>query len=341
MSGKTELLDALWSEFDHAKHGYIYGKDLPHLMEKTLAAIDNKDRIDQDKMSLLQKFAKDQGYVKIYKVVLDDTLQRLLGQRYDDIVGNARIINIPINYKPDDLPKLPSQNTDHEEVEQLRKEIMEKENIIKNKEQKMTQLQESVSHYKEKYLGLVEEFKFYKQTIEKKEKVARNVSTVEQSNEAPLSSKRNFDLRNEFFIEEFKRQIDEQTKIINKLKTQIKNNPSLGAKHWKQTPQYSTNMWQNIPIFISRQYTWFLIIVTLLGLISSVYFKVKFDDDQIVHIPDSQTSWLHSNPLTNTIRWLVSVQPADEKESGNAYKPMSDQDIDAYNQIFARGVNII
>lgn len=341
MNQINDLLNVLWSQLDSANHGFIYGKDLPILIEKTLLAIDDKDKIDPDKISLLKKFAKDQAYVKIVKVALDDTLLKLVGKRYDGIVGNSKIVHMPASITKNSTSIPLSQKTDPDEIKQLKKEIIEKENIIKSKEKEMTKLQESISHYKKKYNGLVEEFKYYKQTIEKKEVTGQQQPKNALKNEDQSSSKRNFDLRNEFFIEEFKRQIDEQTKIINKLKTQIESSPSLRTQRWNKKPQYTSSLRQNIPIFISRQYIWFLIIISLLGLVSSIYFKFKSNYNQINDVVDGESSWIHTNPLTNSIRWLVSVQNTNTNEDDSDYISMSEQDIDAYNQIFARGANII
>lgn len=342
MNEKEQLLQDIWSELDSTKKGFIYGRDLSKFIDKILNAIDNKEKIDKDKLNIINSFAKEQAFTKIYKVVLDDILMKLIGLTYDDIIGKSKIlIDLPSHTKESSVlenSNIPN-TTDNHEVELLKKELSHKNQIIESKELELVELQKNVSIYKEKFNHLVKEFNFYKQTIERKDiPRERKINLLDNSNNN--QDQRKFDLRNEFFIDEFKRQISEQSKIINKLKDQIQNNPnllSINSNSNKNQDYDKLNTWQRVPVFISKQFTSFLILITILGFFCSVYFHFTLINEAPGTTNDS-SNWLDDNSLMNKVNWVVN-QHDHTNHDDTIGRTLGDQDPEVYNVIFRTSGN--
>ncbi|SMN19004.1 similar to Saccharomyces cerevisiae YGL075C (ohnolog of YPL200W CSM4) MPS2 Essential membrane protein localized at the nuclear envelope and spindle pole body (SPB) [Maudiozyma saulgeensis] len=338
MSTKDELFKNIWLELDGAKRGFIYGKDLPNLVTKILnASNDSIESIDKDKRELLETFAKEQPFTKIYKVVVDDTLKKLIGVTYADLVSNN-----DNNIDKSSIPKRKISIDKDNELEILKQQLREKDILIKSKDDKLDALQENVELFKKKYDHLVDEFKYYKKTIGKQKQLSQEMNTNSEdsiSNEENVEN-RNFDVRNEFFIEEFRRQINEQSRVINKLKDQIQNNPAISGYNSSKDKQKKTFLWNNIPVFISKQFTSFLMIISILGFISSLYFRFTASDDSLllgINSNNSEESWFSNNPLISSIDWLVGEKASENRDTElGSYREMTEQDIEAYNKIFSR-----
>ena len=185
---------------------------------------------------------------------------------------------------------------------------------------------------------MVDEFEYFKKTINAN-KNSSNDSIKNDDND------RNFDVRNQFFIEEFRRQINEQSKIINKLKEQIQSNPEIINHEKKMQNDRGSILGGKIPIFISKKFTWFLFIISIFGLISSIYLKFIIKNDLVISNIDSSTdissSWFYSNPITNGIHWLVQEDGYNTNDFNklDSTEETDNQDIDAYNKFFARSGN--
>ncbi|CAB4254284.1 similar to Saccharomyces cerevisiae YGL075C (ohnolog of YPL200W CSM4) MPS2 Essential membrane protein localized at the nuclear envelope and spindle pole body (SPB) [Maudiozyma barnettii] len=342
MSSKDELFQSIWLELDSTKKGFIYGKDLPDLVTKTLDASNGSiETIEKDKRLLLEKFAKEQSYTKLYKVIVDDTLKKLIGMTCSDLVSD-RSINIVKPSIPIRKVGTGEENKDKNELYALKQQLREKEVIIKSKDEKLDALQENVELYKKKYDHLVDEFKYYKKTIGKQRRLSEemNVNSENSISSEENVENKNFDLRNEFFIEEFRRQINEQSKVINKLKDQIQTNPAISGYDGTKTKQNNSFYWNNIPVFISRQFTTFLVIISVLGFVSSLYFRfITTDDSLLIGLDnvDGGESWFRRNPLISSIDWLVGEKISEDNDNGGAsYREMTKEDIEAYNKIFSR-----
>lgn len=335
MTPGDQLFQEIWLELDTTKRGFIYGKDLPLLVKKLI--VDSKIIIDEDNLKLLDTFANEQAFTKIYKVVIDDTLKKLIGLTSLDLIGASKVKeNKPPTKANEDNKSWTKKPQNDDEISTLRRKLKEKDQIIINKDNELINLQEDITLYKEKYDHLVNEFAYFKKTMN-----SSKSNSNEIINDNDNDNNKNFDVRNQFFIEEFRRQINEQSKIINKLKEQIQTNPEI-INHGKRSHyDRDTILGGKIPIFISKKFTWYLLIISIFGLISSIYLKFIMRDEPAIANIDSNTdessSWFHNNPMVNSIHWLVQENEynTDNSNELDTVEVMHNQDIDAYNRIFA------
>ncbi|KAG0670456.1 monopolar spindle [Maudiozyma exigua] len=331
MTTKDQLFQGIWLEIDTTRRGFIYGKDLPLLVKKLTT--NGKVVIDGDNLKLLDTFANEQAFTKIYKVVIDDTLKKLIGLNSLDLIGD---MNLKDKNKTKSNVLLETESKGNtrgndDEISILKQEIEQKNQIISNKDNELISLHENVNFYKEKYENLVDEFEYFKKII----------SANKNSSNDPIKNDdndRKFDVRNQFFIEEFRRQINEQSKIINKLKEQIQSNPEIIIHEKKMQHDRDSILGGKVPIFISKKFTWFLFIISIFGLISSMYLKFIIKNELVMSNIESNTdrssSWFYNNPIANGIYWLVQE---DEYNTNNFNKldsteEMDNRDIDAYNK---------
>ena len=333
MTARDQLFQEIWLEIDTTKRGFIYGKDLPLLVKKLVT--NSKIVVDEDNLKLLDAFANEQAFTKIYKVVIDDTLKKLIGLTSVDLIGkeNKSYTNVIKNNKS--WTKIPQ---DKDEISILRQEIKEKDQIIINKDNELVSLQENITLYKEKYDHLVDEFEYFKKTINSNTKIINEP----MNNDCNNNNDKSFDVRNQFFIEEFRRQINEQSKIINKLKEQIQTNPEIINHEKNKQSDRNTILGGKIPIFISKKFTWYLLIVSIFGLISSIYLKFIISDEPVItnidNSIDVSSSWFHNNPMMIGIQWLVQSNEDNPNDSNelDSTEELDNQDMDAYNRIFAK-----
>ena len=126
MTTRDQLFQDIWLEIDTTRRGFIYGKDLPLLVKKLTT--NSKVVIDDDNLKLLDTFANEQAFTKIYKVVIDDTLKKLIGLNSLDLIGDMTLkdknktkSNVPLGTK--------SKGTtlgNNDEISILKQEIKQK-----------------------------------------------------------------------------------------------------------------------------------------------------------------------------------------------------------------------
>ncbi|CCF57217.1 hypothetical protein KAFR_0C02240 [Kazachstania africana CBS 2517] len=249
-------VDKYWDQIDVKSRDHIYGNELPKLIN----SVKGKDILLNDtKLNVIKQFANDKPFHKIYKLVLDQFLDDLIGVTFTQLVATD---------KNDDM---------------------------KEKEQEILRLNEKINYYKEKFEIIEKEFKFYKETVEKR---SRDGSSS--------------DVDNEFIIIECRKQLAEQSKLIANLQKYVNNNNNHATRNSgiKQTKESILN--PNIKSFI------ILCGITLILVVILLYYVF------------TAITWSNIDGTSFISRIVWNVH---DFSTSNNYK-MSEQDIEAYNKIF-------
>lgn len=300
-------LNKVWNKLDVDKRGFIYGEDLPKFINEMCQLTQaGTSRLDSSKWDTINAFANEKKYVKVYKIVIDEFLNNLIGISFNKFLNDGVLRKE--NEKQDSIQK-PITNPAE----------IDKDEIIKAKELELSRLTKEATLYREKYELLQREFKFYKKHYE------NSKMKMTDSNEPEIIEPANKSINHDFIIKEFKRQILEQSQIINKLRDQIRY-------HDGSINNYNTSDSTTIKTrkkFLNQDKLFFnLVIISLLTiLLFTIVRKTLF------YTIAEETTDLYDQSSSSIISQLLTHFFATNNNDKN-YHEMTDEDVDAYNKIF-------
>ncbi|KAH7586129.1 Monopolar spindle protein 2 [Nakaseomyces glabratus] len=258
------LFERVWLQVDRDRDGFIYAKQMPSFITQCEQVI--KDTVNTNKtdfhmtrfknrlklpllpklhMDLIDAFAKETPYYKIYKESFSDMLNKLTGNNFSTVINKifedcdgfpasfisalevkadvkssprskADSLGSPIkvdllrNLKPQEEPETPRRiNRKYKslelQLESMKRELEDKEKTIMNNERNLTELRSTISKLKEKYDLLSEEY-------EQRHIHGGNNGTA---------------IKHDVVIGELKSRLQEQNRLIRILQEQIQFDPQL------------------------------------------------------------------------------------------------------------------
>lgn len=222
------ILDKIWYKITNdSQSEYILGSQLIELV-KELNKLTDSVIITPDQMDSVNNFSLSNPDIKIYKFSIDEFLNNLIGFKFNQSMGSVtgdkqkNISNIKFNKSSilDDI------NCDNIKNQNKTEEQEKEENIGTEK------LQEEIEHYKNRYDILRREFEFYKRKQNSDQKIPSNELNIDY----------------EYTVNEVKRQIEEQRKLMLNISQNIenrhngyKNNDNYNI-HTEKTKDTSRNM---------------------------------------------------------------------------------------------------
>ncbi|KAL3229625.1 hypothetical protein RNJ44_01761 [Nakaseomyces bracarensis] len=294
-------------------------------------------------MDVLDSFAKETPYYKVYKKAFSEMFTRLVGKGFDEVIGSVFegvdgfpkefIDQLQLQVKP-----MPASTTKEKEREQsrlweresparvhlfqntvkspadsphrmdrkykslelqvqtMKKEVDDKDQLIKEREQMVAQLNTSLQIYKEKYQTLSQE---YERSLQRKPKPQIHV-------------------KQDAFIQELKLKLQEQNKMIRELRDIISNKP-LSTTILSSQKKSDTNASTSSGII-----TKFALVMATLWLVWFIRFPILSPNEEVDGLA---LSWWERNNFISRLVWAF-------KDTISSTSPPTHAESDAYNRVF-------
>ncbi|CCD26681.1 Mps2p NDAI_0I01120 [Naumovozyma dairenensis CBS 421] len=236
-SKQEQMFNEIWNSCDIKNQGFIFADELTNLFEF------NKDKfirpLSTHESNLIQQFSSQDPTYKITKNDVNNVLKKLvnftifqmlkpttsvgppiengkepIGKNDANTKDKQNIIVSPSNTSNNNSPKKKKNPNLIAEINNLTRQLGIKDNIISEKQLLIDDLKENVETYKRKFQFLQKEFLFYKENVGKK--YSSNYSQYSLSEHDGIK-----DPKQDFLLSEFKRQIQEQKSIIQRLQERI------------------------------------------------------------------------------------------------------------------------
>ncbi|CCC69958.1 hypothetical protein NCAS_0D03770 [Naumovozyma castellii] len=342
---EPEKWDHAWYQIDKERTNFIFAEDLPRLMKDPIW-----NPLTAEQWANLEGFATDSPAFKIEKEKLNPIMLTAIGKSLDELLSVSHEENddhatSKVEMEPRTKTQSENDNNNNDKkirtkdarpnliskLSELNKELHRKDEIIMQKQNVINGLIDNVNLYKEKFEFLQREFTFYKQhdTQKRKPQTNENVGVNEKGD-------RNVNLKHEFILSEFRRQVREQNQLIAKLKERINSNPD-DANAYLSSPTPNT-VNEIKPAYISM---WPPIIAVLLLLLFIIYSLISYTNVSIPSLLSSQEddsdfarnqlSWWERISWLSRMIWSMKDYLESSSSSGNF--PIDRED-DAYNRVF-------
>lgn len=329
------LFEKVWRDLDPVGGGFIYAKDMALFVMKCEDTIRDLAQDPEFKkllkfpmlgtvyMGVLDTFAKESPYYKVYKSGFMDMFSKLVGARFDDTVkrvfedtqgvpkefvdklGNkentslespARVHLFQNAVKPPEVLETPRRlNKKYKSLElqlqSMKQEIEDKDKVIQDRERAVAQLNTSLQLYKEKYESLSRE---YELSLQKKNHRAPQIH-----------------VKHDTFIQELKTKLQEQNKMIRELRERIHMAPPTTIVKQRKT----SNPFKKIVVAV--------VLIWILWFFTTIPSSTSQDVDMEGLAP---LPWWERNNMISKLVWSF-------RDMLTADQPQSVQS-DAYNKVF-------
>ncbi|CCK70870.1 Mps2p KNAG_0F02030 [Huiozyma naganishii CBS 8797] len=307
----NDVLNYLWGEVDPLNKGFIYGRDFPEFIRELHRLLPPQHLSTTYDTALIGNFGKEHNTEKIYKVILDDYLEGLIGTSFSEFVKKNQIS------LPNRKENLPENGSNIPEGAELKPPLLVPEHLGHQKEPEKNSIPQT-ELYKLKYEQLKSEYEFYKKR------------TAEDTWKRQGAS-----LNDEYILHEFRKQVNEQSDIILKLKSQLDRREPVKLQDPQESDNRNEPSGERYQRGVQKLRTYIKYIALPLLLWAIIHFAIlPSDQDDIDMAPYQLENWWEKIPLLNGLVSYFSDILNDYAEPSVSPSHMSAENIEAYNEIF-------
>ncbi|AMD21358.1 HER079Cp [Eremothecium sinecaudum] len=259
------IFNIAWNAVDEKQHGFIYAKDMPELIQR-LNTIANTSLTTKSNDEAILSYANQNPFYKLDKDEFNVKFQSLVGTSLNTAMEMANFSDT----KPRLFGSIRRQSIAGDD--QIKDELLKKSMEIEK-------LQSEINDWKGKYQFLEREFMFY------------------QTHHKSISDS----TQHEFIISEMKRTIEDQTKMISKLKLEIQGTPIKKPSISTTKSDVLRHLSKRGLVFLLRSPRIALAIAVLTYMLwyMIVSMSAGANSSQVgVYHPPSQSWWERSNVIS-------------------------------------------
>lgn len=365
----VKIFDKLWNNLRYNGKEYIYGKDLIILINNILdlAQIDVLQFklpkfIKIEQIELINKFSNENDMIEIYKFTLNDILKNLINLTILEFINKCNVpeLNALKFLNSSDNNMVNNQNSDQEKSNnKTKKRLQQIPDIIINSDDRKIDIETNAvnknnkkrdENYKEKYKMLKSEYEYYRKNQEKI-KSLKEIENNDQNNDM------NNLINSKFLMDQFDKQLNEQTELINNLKLQIElrnellkidkksgnnisdnNDNTIENTNEKLNGKFKNSFFETYTkqfFKLINNLIIFIIIMIFLTILYNICQKLINQDifdtpnDKFTNI---QLKWWEKNSVLNKLKYSIEDFYNEYKISNMLNDP--DKENDTYNKIF-------